>query len=71
MQKNVEQMYTTNVDPRRCKVEVLRKYTREQFAVVHFTPGRWGNCTKSKLKNISSQIMYRKHDHCSALVIFQ
>ncbi len=46
MQKPVENRYLKQVDPTDKKVEELRKYTRELFAVVHFRPEQWGNNSK-------------------------
>ncbi len=48
MLKSVEHMYKNKTDPTTTRVEHLRKYTREQFAVVHFSPQDWGNNTKRK-----------------------
>ncbi len=52
MLKQVERLYIKSIDPNERKVEDLRKYTREMFAIVHFSPRQWGDKTKRKSLNV-------------------
>ncbi len=65
MQKSVEHLYQRRVDPTSTRVEHLRKFTREQFAVMHFSPQDWGNNTKRKL------ILSLPDTHASVRVLLQ